>query len=217
MRRLATLAAVSLLVAACGSVTPSGSSSASAGAGSPTASAASGAPSSPGTSDAPGTSPAPSAGAPSDASAAPGSSAGPDASTAPGASAPAASAPAASAAADCATLNDAIATVDVHMQLMEGMDSSIWAALTDPAAGSDFDIGRFKAAVATVSAFPGAKTLAADLKEVVRLMGVTLKTSKPFTSGYRPGVQLADTVERLFIPVAVGLRDLRAAQGCPAP
>ena len=211
MRLLATLAAVSLLVAACGSATPSGSPGASVGAGSPVASAASAAPSSPGTSAAPGTSPAPSAGTPSGASAAPGSSAGPDASTAPGASAPAAS-----AVADCATLNDAIATVDVHMQLMEGMDSSIWAALTDPAAGSDFDIARFKAAVATVSGFPRAKTLAADLKEIVRLMDVTLKTSKPFTSGSRPGVQLANTVERLFIPVALGMQDLRTAQGCPA-
>lgn len=219
MRRLAALALVSLLVAACGSSSPSGAPVASGADGSPVTPAATiapGATMTPGTSSGPDTSVSPGASAASgasiapDGSTAPGSSGGPDASAAPGVSASPAS------AADCAKINDAIATIDVHMQLMEGMDSSIWAALTDPVAGSDFDIARFKAAVATVSAFPRAKALAADLKEVVRLMDATLKTSKPFTSGSRPGMQLANTVERLFIAVAVGMQDLRAAEGCPA-
>jgi hypothetical protein len=210
MRRLATLVVTSLLVVACGSSTPSGSPVMTAGQSSAPDATASGPAS---TSGAPGGSTAPGTPGGSSApvgSASPASSAGPDASAVPAATATPAS------VAACATLNDAISTIDVHMQLMEGMDASIWAALVDPTAGSGFDIATFKDAVDTVSAYPGTTTLAADLKEIVRLMDVTRKASKPFTKAPRPGVLLARTVEKYFTEVGVAMLDLRAAQGCSA-
>ena len=101
------------------------------------------------------------------------------------------------------------------MQLMEGMDASIWAALMDPSSGSGFDVAKFTGAAATLTAHPGTKALAADLAEIVRLMKLTIATKNPFTSGARPGAVLAGTVDKLFTPVALAMQKVRATEGCP--
>ena len=210
MRRLVALAVVSLLVAACGSSTASGSPVASAG--EPTTAAATGsvASGSPAASGIPEASSGPAASDAAGASTAPDASAAADASTAP-----VASAPAASQSSACAKLNDAIGTIDLYMQLLSQVDASNWSDLTGSSSPVGFKLAKLATAITVVAAYPDTRELATNVQEVLRLASIALRDPAPFAADSTAGSMLTDGVLKLFVPVGVAMTQLREKQGCP--
>ena len=229
MRLLASLAIVSMLVAACGSSTPSGAPVGTAAEASPAASAGSAAP---GFSSSPGALVTPSASAaPAGPSTLPDSSTAPDASADPGSSAAVdfPDAPDASAAADataspapsmsaaCTKLTDAITTIDLYTQLLSQVDASNWSDLTGPDSPVDFKLTTLNKAITAIASYPGTKALAANARKIAALAAIALKDPAPFSSRSSAGTSLTDAVTRLFVPIGVAMTELREKQGCPVP
>jgi hypothetical protein len=222
MRRLATIAIVSLLVAACGSSTTSGSPAASGAGSSPTVSAGSATAGSatPGSPTVGSAAPSnlPESSIAPDASSGPGSSAAVDFPDAPDASAAAdaTASPAPSMSAACTKLTDAITTIDLYTQLLSQVDASNWSDLTGPDSPVGFKLATLDKAITAIASYPGTKALAANAKEIAALTAIALKDPAPFSARSSAGRRLTDAVTRLFVPIGVAMQALRTAQACPA-